>query len=155
MTLKHEFVLAKVNSLNGEDGETQSLVSLICTMSGCTRRARRCCRFLSNRQAKLANLTRAASFHAATFHKRAETFLGESTALFVDHCTNSSGEIVEFMNTAMSHTRTTSSPLLQIFSGRMRLHSEKARDRKVVRKPLSKVQQHQIIQNVPKFGLEL
>lgn len=74
--------------------------------------------------------SKSASFYALTFFTSSKMFLGELSAVFVDHCTELSSKVSDFLNTLMSHRRATRIPLLYMFFSCMRLHGYDSGDKK-------------------------
>lgn len=68
--------------------------------------------------------------YAPTIYSNAKTFLGKLRAAFPNHHKGPIGDIVAFLNTPLSHTRTTSISFLQIFFSCMHLKRYDAGDRK-------------------------
>lgn len=89
--------------------------------------------------------------HAPTIYAKTKIFVVELKAVFVDHRTESALEFVEFLNTSMSHTHTTSILLLQTFFSGILLHSYNKRDRKEALMGRSEGHEYRIIQNLQKF----
>lgn len=50
------------------------------------------------------NLTNPVSFHIPKYYTSVRKFLGKLKAMFIHHRKGSSGELIMFLNTLMSHT---------------------------------------------------
>lgn len=97
MMLRHESVLAFLESLSGDDSGSKRLgifhvddnwlqtvtTKKLPTPIGVTRNFKK-------------NPNKPASFYASTFHTKTKMILGELSAVFIDHHTDSASNFVEF-----------------------------------------------------------
>lgn len=116
MILKQEGVFALVESLNNDHAESKCLgVSHLDSVWSYTATTEMLPILNRDPSIFVKTLSNTACFHGSTFHTGGKSFLERMKAGFFDHRTNFIGEVVEFLETPMSHLRTKSIPILHMF----------------------------------------
>lgn len=129
--LRCKGVLAFVKRLNGDDGVSKSLGISHLSEVGLISESTEGLPVLSSAASTLLkDQSDLALFHESKVFTWAKMFMGELGAVFVDHGTDFSHEIIEVLETAMFPTHTTNVHLFEMLLSYMRLHSFDRTDRK-------------------------
>lgn len=104
--------------------------------------------FIRVARKSVKNPNKTTPFQRSTFYTSAKIFPGELRAVLINHCTDTTLEFIEFLNTPMSYTRTTSTPQLRMFFSCISPYIHDLKDKKGAWMSCSEGLQRPIIQNV-------